>query len=260
MMKILDVSQSNDTEAWLAARRGKITGTKSGKLAPEHYRGSDRLKINIDFWKYLAEIVAMEPDGEPPMERGHRLENTNAEITLKKVGISLDSAQFDTGLWVSDADDRIAISPDVCEKGDAPTWAVECKSLGSAYHLQAVITYRVWQILQNNPSVELKQFAALYLSPIALDPDALPIDFVPEQYRSQALQYFIVNPDLQTLYFSFYDDRVYGDLAHDYIPIPRDKISPDRDTLAARIARQADGEKATLAAIDTITKIMGLTF
>lgn len=253
-MKTLNVSQANDTDAWLEARRGKITGTKSGKLVYDHYRNSDRLKTTIEFWKYLAELAAVAPDGEPPMERGHRLENQNAELTLQKLDINPDTAQFDTGLWVSDIDERIALSPDVCENTGTPTWAIECKSLGSAYHLQAVVTWRTWLTLNSDESTaDLNDFAAAYLDPIVVNPDSIPFDFIPKQYQPQALQYFIVDENLKTLYFSFYDDRVYGDLAHDFITV-------ERDTIEDRIAKQRDGEVDTLNAVDLITSRFGLTF
>ena len=147
-MRILNVSQAQDTQAWLDARIGKITGTKAGTLALEHYaqkdvakleamadkakteekaeeyrakaeqakRDNERLKVNLDFWQFLADMIAEQPDGEPPMERGHRLENTNIMMACEKLDISPDVVEFDTGMWVSDVDDRIAVSPDAHAK------------------------------------------------------------------------------------------------------------------------------------------------
>mgnify|MGYP002516290888 FL=1 len=252
-MYTLDVSQANDTEAWLEARRGKITGTKSGKLVYDTYRNSERLKTSIEFWKYAAENYAIEPDGENPMERGHRLENQNATITLTKLGINPETAEYDTGLWVSDTDERIAVSPDVCEKGDKPTWAIECKSLGSAYHLQTVMTYRIWKLLKPQPTPDLEAFAVRWLDPITTSADSIPFDFIPKQYQPQVLQYFVVNENLKTLYFSLYDDRVYGDLCHEYIPVTRDSIGQ-------RITAHKGRELATLDAIDTLTQTFSLSF
>ena len=44
-MKIINVSQANETEAWLDERMGRITGTKSGGLALEHYAQTDVEKL-----------------------------------------------------------------------------------------------------------------------------------------------------------------------------------------------------------------------
>lgn len=179
-MKIINVSQATETEAWLDERMGRITGTKSGGLALGNYTKTDveklveyrdkaleqakkaktpekaneyytkaqnydikiteaeaknkRLKVGVDFWKFLAELWAEPADGEPPMERGHRLEPENIQITLKTLGFNPVDCVTDCGIWESDDDDRIACSPDAYEHSEKPTWAIECKSLGSAYH------------------------------------------------------------------------------------------------------------------------------
>ena len=44
-MHIINISQSQDTDAWLAQRIGKITGTKAGALSMEHYAQKDVAKI-----------------------------------------------------------------------------------------------------------------------------------------------------------------------------------------------------------------------
>lgn len=44
-MKIINVSQAHETEAWLDERVGRITGTKSGGLALEHYAQTDVEKL-----------------------------------------------------------------------------------------------------------------------------------------------------------------------------------------------------------------------
>ena len=44
-MKIINVSQATETEAWLDERMGRITGTKSGGLALEHYAQTDVQKL-----------------------------------------------------------------------------------------------------------------------------------------------------------------------------------------------------------------------
>lgn len=292
-MKILNVSQAQDTQAWLDARIGKITGTKAGTLALEHYaqkdvakleamadkakteekaeeyrekarqakRDNERLKVNLDFWQFLADMIAEQPDGEPPMERGHRLENTNIMMACEKFDISPDVVEFDTGMWVSDMDDRIAVSPDAHAKPRIfnglehnPTFAFEAKSLGTKYHLQTVVPFRVYQMLNysetpNSQRNEL-QSLALKLFPEILE-SRREFDFIPEQYQSQVLQYFVVNPDLHTVYFTMLDDRVYGSLQHEVFEV-------ERQSVASEIEAQETKELQTLALIDELQKLGGV--
>lgn len=292
-MKILNVSQAQDTEAWLDARIGKITGTKAGTLALEHYaqkdvakleamadkakteekaeeyrekarqakRDNERLKVNLDFWQFLADMIAEQPDGEPPMERGHRLENTNIMMACEKFDISPDVVEFDTGMWVSDVDDRIAVSPDAHAKPRIfnglehnPTFAFEAKSLGTKYHLQTVVPFRVYQMLNysetpNSQRNEL-QSLALKLFPEILE-TRREFDFIPEQYQSQVLQYFVVNTDLHTVYFTMLDDRVYGSLQHEVFAV-------ERQSVASEIEAQETKELQTLALIDGLQKLGGV--
>lgn len=292
-MKILNVSQAQDTEAWLDARIGKITGTKAGTLALEHYaqkdvakleamadkakteekaeeyrekarqakRDNERLKVNLDFWQFLADMIAEQPDGEPPMERGHRLENTNIMMACEKFDISPDVVEFDTGMWVSDVDDRIAVSPDAHAKPrnfngleHNPTFAFEAKSLGTKYHLQTVVPFRVYQMLNYSETPDSQrnelQSLALKLFPEILE-TRREFDFIPEQYQSQVLQYFVVNPDLHTVYFTMLDDRVYGSLQHEVFAV-------ERQSVASEIEAQETKELQTLALIDGLQKLGGV--
>nr|DAQ66825.1 MAG TPA: Exonuclease [Caudoviricetes sp.] len=292
-MKILNVSQAQDTEAWLDARIGKITGTKAGTLALEHYaqkdvakleamadkakteekaeeyrekarqakRDNERLKVNLDFWQFLADMIAEQPDGEPPMERGHRLENTNIMMACEKFDISPNVVEFNTGMWVSDVDDRIAVSPDAHAKPRIfnglehnPTFAFEAKSLGTKYHLQTVVPFRVYQMLNYSETPDSQrnelQSLALKLFPEILE-TRREFDFIPEQYQSQVLQYFVVNPDLHTVYFTMLDDRVYGSLQHEVFAV-------ERQSVASEIEAQETKELQTLALIDGLQKLGGV--
>lgn len=293
-MKILNVSQAQDTQAWLDARIGKITGTKAGTLALEHYAQKDvskleamadkakteekaeeyrekaaqakrdnaRLKVNLDFWQFLADMVAEQPDGEPPMERGHRLENTNIMMACEKLGIHPYSVEFDAGMWVSDVDDRIAVSPDAHAKPQIgingleynPTFAFEAKSLGTKYHLQTVVPFRVLQMLYDSETSD-EQREELRSLALKLFPEILEsrreFDFIPEQYQAQVLQYFVVNPDLETVYFTMYDDRVYSSLRHEVFEV-------DRLSVASEIEAQETKELQTLTLIDELQKLGGV--
>lgn len=300
-MKIINLSQANNTNAWLQERLGRITGTKSGNLAMSHYPQTDikkltgyrdkaleqsktaetqaesnkyfqkaqdydtrileaeaknkRLKVNIDFWKFLAETMAEQPDGENPMARGHRLEPENIQLTLQQLGYEQKDCITDCGIWESDEDTRLACSPDAYQASENPTWAIECKSLGSAYHLQAVIPWMIHSqyIRQHTIPDNLADMAAQILPTETTSPKATGMDFIPDTYQAQVLQYFVVCDTLETLYFSMYDPRVYGDARHQIIPIHRKDIK----TLITNHKRK---QLNTLHIIDTITEATGASF
>lgn len=300
-MKIINLSQANNTEAWLQERLGRITGTKSGNLAMGHYPQTDvkkliehrdkaleqsktaktqtktdehfqkaqnydkrileaeaknkRLKVSIDFWKFLAETMAEQPDGENPIARGHRLEPENINLTLQQLGYEQKDCITDCGIWESDEDPRLACSPDAYQASENPTWAIECKSLGSAYHLQAAIPWMIHSrlIRQHTLPDELADTAAQVLPSEATSLKATGMDFIPDAYRAQVLQYFVVCDTLETLYFSMYDPRVYGDARHQIIPVHRKDIKP-------LIANHKRKQLNTLHIIDTITEATGASF
>lgn len=300
-MKIINLSQANDTNAWLQERLGRITGTKSGSLALDHYPQTDvkkltgyrdkaleqlknaetqtefeeylqkaqdydtrvieaeaknkRLKTGIDFWKFLAETMAEQPDGENPMERGHRLEPENIQLTLQQLGYQPKDCITDCGIWENDEDPRLACSPDAYQASENPTWAIECKSLGSAYHLQAAIPWMIHSqyIRQHTIPENLAEAAAQVLPPTVTRLQATGMDFIPDAYKAQVIQYFVVCDTLETLYFSMYDPRVYGNARHQIIPIHRKDIK----TLIINHKRK---QLNTLHIIDTITEATGATF
>lgn len=300
-MKIINLSQANNTEAWLQERLGRITGTKSGNLAMSHYPQTDvkkligyrdkaleqsktaetqaesnkyfqkaqdydtrileaeaknkHLKVSIDFWKFLAETMAEQPDSENPMARGHRLEPENIQLTLQQLGYEQKDCITDCGIWESDEDPRLACSPDAYQASENPTWAIECKSLGSAYHLQAVIPWMIHSqyIRQHTIPDNLADMTAQVLPAETTNPKATDMDFIPDTYKAQVLQYFVVCDTLETLYFSMYDPRVYGDARHQIIPIHRKDIKP-------LIADHKRKQLNTLHIIDTITETTGASF
>lgn len=304
-MKIVNLSQTTNTDAWLHERLRRITGTKSGSLAlaptstkshntgngwvikrrdealekskkaktqeeaAEYYQKAQkydkmlreaepktqRLKTGLEFWKFLAETLADQPDDEPPMARGHRLEPENIQHTLEQLGYKPEDCVTDCGIWESDEDDRLACSPDAYENTGNPTWAIECKSLGSAYHLQAVIPWMVHNQTMNTdePGNDLLDLAEAILPECTLDHKASGFDFIPDRYKAQVLQYFVVCDTLGTLYFSMYDPRIFGEASHQIIPIHRKDIEP-------LIAEHKQRQLTTLHLVDTISKMTGATF
>lgn len=153
----------------------------------------------------LAEKIAIQADGEPDMDRGQRLENEALQRLADEKGLTID---LDPGVWLSDDDEDIAISPDGCEKSETPLWAAEAKCLGSANHLKYVIKDRRAR----------------------KEEDYNPIDSIPNEaggcYREQVIQYFVVNENLNSLYFVLYDDRIGIDsLVFHVIEVKREDIS-----------------------------------
>ena len=122
--------------------------------------------------------------------------------------------KVDTSLviWTRDDNESIAVSPDgfIGKKE-----AVEAKCLASARHIEAWLTKEV-----------------------------------PYEYEEQAIQYFIVNKDLQTLHFVFFDPRIP---AKDYfvIEIKREKVKE-------KIEEYLEYQKKVLEEVDQI--VNELTF
>lgn len=122
------------------------------------------------FYTLMAEQMGIFKDDEIPMERGHRLEEEAIEMFVMEYDKQVERIGFCT----SDIDERIALSPDGLIKNKSKyTEAVEIKCLSAEKHLQAIYEKKI-----------------------------------PSDYTYQVLQYFIVNDDLETLYFCFYDPRV----------------------------------------------------
>lgn len=143
-------------------------GKISGTMLSDLY--SKRGNRKIGFYELIAERLAVEPDDENRMDRGLRLE----EEAIRKFCELYKKTVERVGVCVHDDYPLIINSPDgLIKNGDKYTEAIEVKCLSSARHLQAVIE-----------------------------------DAVPPEFEAQMLQYFIVNPDLEKLYFIFYDPRV----------------------------------------------------
>jgi putative phage-type endonuclease len=128
-MKTLKFSSK---EEWLAARRGKITGSRLKDIVVK--RGTGK---KIGFYELIAERLGIAPDEENAMERGSRLESEAIEHFVKETDKKVDTSLV---IWTRDDNDNIAISPDgfIGKKE-----AVEVKCLSSARHIEALITNQV---------------------------------------------------------------------------------------------------------------------
>ncbi len=206
-MKIVRLSQSEDREAWLDLRKGIITGTKAKKVQPLARSG----KLPMGIYDLIAERIAVEKDGEPERDRGLRLENEALLLTQDKYKLDLD---LDCGMWFSD-DEKLAVSPDGAEVGDKPTYAAEAKCLDTKNHIQGILQdYIAKQLPQYNPIDSLKIGTS--------------------DFTAQVIQYFVINPNLKTLYFTLYDDRVVLDnIMHYVIVVKREHITDFIDSQEA---------------------------
>ena len=177
-MKIIDVEQRSDE--WRAFREEKISGTKIGKLfAKSRKTGElfDTEKPNIQFYQIMAERLATGAqdgiDEQSAMERGIELENEAIQAAVAY--LELGGKYKSDGVWQDDKNPNFICSPDAYEDIKKPTWAIETKCLSSANHLKAIYEGEM-----------------------------------PNEYIWQVINYFLVNPALETLYFVMYDPRFYA--------------------------------------------------
>lgn len=138
----MKVTTYEDRESWLEARRGKITGTRVGKLLSKR----DGKPLS-GYYELIAEIVAIPHDGENVMDRGLRLEDEAIERFTKETGKKVSK---DLVIWSREDNPDIALSPD---GAIGKTEALECKCLSSAAHIETYLTQHIpdeyWpQVLQ----------------------------------------------------------------------------------------------------------------
>lgn len=190
-MKILTY---NDTDAWLEARRGRVTGTRLKDIVVK--RGTGKKK---GYYELIAERIAIPRDpNESRIDRGHTLEAEAVDRLAKETGLPF--IQVDNELWHREDNQDIAYSPDgyiLPEHITAIiTTACEIKCLNSAAHLEGFITREV-----------------------------------PSEYIEQTRQAFAVNDDLQTLYFAMYDPSLPPTCDFFYIIITRSEVEEEVQTL-----------------------------
>lgn len=158
----MKVNKFETQEEWLEGRRGKITGSRLKDIVVKRGTGE-----KIGYYELIAERIAVQSDGENPMDRGHRLEEEAIEVFSKKTGLTIDTSLV---IWEREDNRSIAISPDGFSGNNI---AVEVKCLSSARHIEAKLTGEY-----------------------------------PKEYHEQIIQYFIVNDELEILYFIMYDPRM----------------------------------------------------
>ena len=216
MVKVIPIKQGSDD--WLEYRRGKITGSKLGNIYSRRKNSApkegfyDLMGELLKAAPITADLYDFELDGKPfsMIERGHLLEPEALRLFAKRHNKKL---VMDSVVWVSDFDDRIMISPDAWVEGDPITEAVEAKCPGTKVVLRCYIE-----------------------------------EAYPDEYKEQVLQYFVVNDDLQTLWFIIYTDVVPG-LGLQVFEIKREDLDDE-------IEAMKEFEIETLDKIDELIKGM----
>jgi hypothetical protein len=104
-----------------------------------------------------------------------------------------------------------------------------------------------------NLKPELVEVIEQVLPEYTLDSKATGFDFIPDQYKAQVLQYFVVCDSLEVLYFSMFDPRVVGEASHQVIPV-------DRKDITEKIENHKRGQLATLHISDVLADALEVTF
>lgn len=162
----------------------------------------------IGFYQLLADRLEEVTDYEDARDRGHRLEEEGLEEFERVHNLEVNK---NCGIWQSDINPDMIVSPDGGIEVDGEyVAAVEMKCLGGARHLQAVLENKV-----------------------------------PGEYWEQAIQYFVINEKLDTLYFCFYHPLIPSRKLH-VIELKREQM----DEYAKEM------EKFEIAQLEEINKLV----
>lgn len=204
-----------EREAWLLYRLGKLTGS-----TVKDFVGSGRSDVKPGIYRAAAESIigsAAIEEGEltsvQAMARGQELEPVAIARFEKETGKKVTK---DLVAWEHEEDPRLMVSPDgVIGK----TAAIEVKCLLSPKHIEALYTRR---IPKNTGG-----------------------------YEEQAVQYFVVNEKLKTLYYAFF---------HPAFPAPLDffYLTFTRKELAEKVAAQTAAEHEAAAKVRSIVNALSL--
>lgn len=214
-MQIIKVEQN--TPEWEAERRGRVGGSDTKGILPPSRGNGDA----AGFWHKIGERLTLtrEDLDERPMDRGHRLEDEAIAELETIVGLKFNT---NAGIWRSDENDMVQLSPDAAEDSDKPTYAAEIKSLSAGKHFK---------------TLHAQKFSAL---------DG--IDLVPDDYstcyREQALEYFVVNPDLEVLFFALYlPEAIYAEHRIVVITVNREDVADEVEAQSQTVQEQTEKMK-----------------
>lgn len=213
-MKLFNIEQR--TPEWYLTRAGRITGTKLKGLMGRTREEWENLLV--------AERLSMTGTEESDMARGVRLEPEAVDFFEKKMNLKVDRIGFTT----ADENKYIASSPDGLiydtVKGKY-TQALETKCLSGKKHIAAF--FEKLEIRDNTKEGDTPCYW----------------EVVPDDYKPQAVQYFIVNDDLETLYFVFYNEVI--------TEIPMIVIRVQRADIEDEIAKMKAVQLSSLATVET---------
>jgi hypothetical protein len=191
----MKVLRFESREAWLNGRLGLITGSAVRKTITLRGEGIKSGVYRRAYESIAGSAAINEEDDENAMERGTRLEPEAITRFEKQTGKKVDRSLV---LWVSDEDARMGVSPDGFI---GKTAAIEVKCLSGAKHVEALDTHKI-------PNNTLG-------------------------YEEQAIQYFIVNEKLRTLYYVFFNPTLPAPLDYLCLTFTRKEMQPEIDRILA---------------------------
>lgn len=190
-MQILNIEQGS--KEWHDRRRCKVTGSKLEKVM-----GTSLARAQL-----IAELIAEEATEQTKIIRAtDEMERGTAEeiFAIKMFEARTGKKVSRVGICISDEYDWLAVSPDgLVKHGDVYSEAIEVKSPDS----KTAIFARLANLIPQD-EIKLPKSNQSFLG-------------IPESYKWQVVQYFIVNPDLKLLNFVVYDARFIDDQEKMYI-------------------------------------------
>ena len=210
-----------NSEQWLEWRRPNIGGSNTKDIKPLSRGPLKGLpEGSAGFWRLTSGKISIQKDGEPDMERGHRMEAENLLLTNEKLGLKM----VQIGAWISEYSDYIYISPDAGDYGDKPVHAFESKAFDTHKHLN---------IIWNDIQAKKKD-------------DYNPLLSLPSDNQDQAVKYFNVAPTLEYLHWSMLNELVAYDFMEHYI------ITIKREDVEELLDAQREIELAALKRRDEV--------
>ncbi len=164
------------------------------------------------FYELIAEKISIEDSEDVPTNPMDRGHYLEPIAMDKFIKSTKKKVDSSLTMWIRDDNENISVSPDGFI---GKTEAVEIKCLNSPSHIEAYLTKEI-----------------------------------PKEYEFQVLQYFIVNDDLQKLYFCFYDPRIPAKDFFYYIV--------ERKNIKEKVTEYLEFENNTLLEVDKI--VSELTF
>ena len=223
------------TEEWDEMRRTRITGTTAYACMPEEYKkgGTCRFKKTgrSTFWSFFVNSTDV-PDssGLSARERGIALQEEHAQLLAAEYPAMMTSWRSDAFCISGDSLD-IGLSPDMLDDahGDAPEWAAELKSYGTARHVELYMDIRAFEdgdddyACEWTPELETAQHV---------------IDLLEPREQSQILMYFVVEPTLDMVVGSWYQPLMtdeFSAVRHFHREFRRSDLTPRIDALRMRL-------------------------